>query len=106
MAYYTPLFLLYANYRGSSLLSVCLSKWCNIILLKHFMIMGVRETGRKSLSSTGLGISGTEQIIDFFHRAGMVFEVIDNLNKYAFSTLPLRLSDPVALLMLSLFNSF
>ena len=79
------------------------------------MIMGIRTTGRKSLSSIGLGLLGTGQIIDFFHRAGMVFEMIDKLNSLAktpdscslhtFSTLPLRLSGPVALLMLSLFNS-
>ena len=83
MAFSTPLFLLYANCRGSSLPSVCLSTWCNIILSKHFMIMGVRATGQKSLSSTGLGLFGTGLIIDFFHRAGMVFELTDKLNSLA-----------------------
>ena len=47
------------------------------------MIMGVIATGRKSLSSTGLGLLGTGQIIDFIHRAGMVFELIDKLNSLA-----------------------
>ena len=79
------------------------------------MIMGVRATGRKSLNSTGLGLLGTGLIIDFFHRAGMAFELNDRLNSlakipencslHAFSTLPLRLSGPVAFLMLNLFNS-
>ena len=51
--------------------------------LKAFHDNGVRATGRKSLSSTGLGLSDTGQIIDFFHRAGMVFELIDKLNSLA-----------------------
>ena len=88
--------------------------------MQHYSLKAFHDTEgmsnwAKVVKLNWIGSLGIGRIIDFFHRAGMVFELIDKLNSLAktsescsllaFNTLPLRLSGPLAFLMLSLYNS-
>ena len=104
--------VLYANCRGSRFAGRQFLMWRITSRSKHFIMIGVRATGRKSFKQAGFDFLGTGIIVALLRQVGtaawlsdvlkMSVKTSDSCSAQSFKTRPGMLSGPAALRGLTL----